>query len=283
MIDGYKGEISECNLTKGKGCPVCYGRTTLKGINDLWTTNPEIAKLLANPEDGYKYSKGSNKRVDWKCPECGNIIKYNKINNITHRGLSCPKCSDGISYPEKFMYNLLQQLNVNFDYQYSPKWCKYQINGKIKQGRYDFYISNKKIIVEMDGGIGHGNNCKLNKYSVKKSIDIDKVKDIIAQEHGIKVIRIDCDYKDDRFQYIRNSIIHNYDFTTIFNIAILDWKPIDRVAQKSIVKMVCKLHNEYPNKTPKEIGKIVNLDNSTIRRYLVKGTNLGWCTYIPHH
>lgn len=49
-------------------CPVCSGRQVVRGINDLWTTHPELACRLLNKEDGHKYSFGSNRILKWKCP-----------------------------------------------------------------------------------------------------------------------------------------------------------------------------------------------------------------------
>ena len=31
--------------------------------------------------------------------------------------MTCRKCSDGISYPEKFLYSILEQLNIDFETQ----------------------------------------------------------------------------------------------------------------------------------------------------------------------
>lgn len=57
-------------------CPVCSGRQVSIGVNDLWTTHPELAKMLANNEDGYKYSIGSNKKLEWVCHDCGHTLFY---------------------------------------------------------------------------------------------------------------------------------------------------------------------------------------------------------------
>lgn len=35
-------------------CPVCSGIQVCVGLNDIWTTNPDLGNLLANPEDGFK-------------------------------------------------------------------------------------------------------------------------------------------------------------------------------------------------------------------------------------
>ena len=234
------------------------------GYNDMWTTVPEVAKLLINHEDGYKYTKSSNKKVDWKCPECGNIIKNKTINNVAIFGLSCPKCSDGISYPEKFMYNLLQQLNVDFKYQFSPKW--------IKPKRYDFYIPSKNLIIEMDGGYG-------NDHSSYESKEIDMIKDKLAQEHEIEVIRINCNYgHKNKFEYIKNNILTSQ-LINIFNFVNVDLKLIDCNSYKSIVLEVCKEKHDLPKISVLELSHKYKLHKTTIRRYLKIGNNNGWCTY----
>lgn len=58
-------------------CPVCSGRQVQKGINDLWTTHPDLAARLLDKEDGFRYSFGSNKKLKWLCPECGDISVRN--------------------------------------------------------------------------------------------------------------------------------------------------------------------------------------------------------------
>ena len=63
---------SPSNIYNAKrGCPICVNQLIVVGYNDLWTTHPEVAKLLDNPEDGYKYSFGSGKKCIFICPECG--------------------------------------------------------------------------------------------------------------------------------------------------------------------------------------------------------------------
>lgn len=69
---GCESDMLEKYIITGHGCPVCCSspQKVVIGINDMWTTNPEQAKLLANPEDGYKYSKSANVKADWKCGHC---------------------------------------------------------------------------------------------------------------------------------------------------------------------------------------------------------------------
>lgn len=107
---GYENNVPEGRISFNHGCPVCNGRITLKGVNDLWTTDPQVAGMLQNDVDGYK-SRYSKEKVNWICPKCSNVIYQKTIWNIVSGGLSCPCCSDGISYPEKMMANILDSLS----------------------------------------------------------------------------------------------------------------------------------------------------------------------------
>lgn len=149
-------------LVGGSGCPFCRkgAKQILIGFNDIWTTNPELGSLLANKDDGYKYTENSMTKLDWKCPECGVIIKNKSISNVNRYKLVCNICSDGITYPNKLMFIILSQLNINFDTEKTFDWCKFIYKNKIRTGRYDFYfeISDKKYIIEMDGGFHYIDN-----------------------------------------------------------------------------------------------------------------------------
>lgn len=115
-------ESSPWHIFDGKGCPYCSGRLAFIGETDLWTTRPDVANMLLNPDDGYKYMAGSGKKVDWVCPICGRVVKNKKICNISNKGLCCPFCSDGISFSEKYLMSLFNQLQINFDYDNIRKW-----------------------------------------------------------------------------------------------------------------------------------------------------------------
>lgn len=155
--------MRECNLDVGKLCGVCDGHKVIKGYNDLWTTDPDSAIWLENSEDGYKYSAGSNVKVNIKCPHCNRSLKPKAIFDIVRRGINCEYCGDKNSYPNKLMNNILKELNVCFDSEFMPDWCKFNLpDGKPTYGRYDFVLPNIKYIIEMDSGLGHGNNIYTN-------------------------------------------------------------------------------------------------------------------------
>lgn len=276
----YKDElwIREDHLLHGVGCSCCGkgNQITIKGINDIATTHPWMIKYFVNVEDCYKYRYSSEEIVLCKCPQCG-YEKEMDIFNLYKNGFSCSQCCDGISYPEKFMFNLLKQLNIEFETEYSPDW--------IKPKRYDFYIPSKNLIIEMDGAF-HKNDNSMSNQTKEQSKDIDNYKDKLAEEHGLKVIRIDCNYGNviKRFKYIKKNIIK--ELHNIFNLNDINWINIDGLCQKSLVKEVCdfwKIHNNINNEniTTSEISKIFKIDISIIVSYLKKGTELDWCIYNP--
>lgn len=256
-------------LLMGYGCPYCSNQKILVGFNDMWTTNPDLAKLLANPEDGYKHFQGSNKKINFKCPDCGTIIKNKSIANVKNFGLSCNKCSDGVSYPNKIMYNILSQLGIDFIAEYSPKW--------LKPKRFDFYfeINKNKYVVEMDGAMGHGRFNSLSKVSPEESIAIDRYKDAMALQHNVKIIRIDC--LEPELNYIKENI-YKSNLNTILDLNNINWLECHKLSLNSYVKTACELWNT--NKyTIKEIAKILKLHSATIVNYLKKGNRINWCVY----
>lgn len=280
LNDNYSWKITEYNLLRGDGCPVCNSREASIGVNNIDIVAPWMEDWAVNLDDIKNLLPQSNKKIECKCPVCGTQIGLKKIQDIFYKKISCPRCSDGISYPEKFMYNLLQQLKIDFIYQYYPKWCKYKFKDKMKTGRYDFYISSKQLIIEMDGGMGHGNyDNKMNGQTKKESKSIDDYKDQLARKHSIEPIRIDCNYKDNnKFIYIRENIIKSK-LSQIYNLSNINWEKINIESQKTLIKSVCDYKNEHSNMSNSNIAKIFYVNPSTIGRYLKRGCEVGWYVY----
>lgn len=268
--NGHEYESQISNRTIGDNCPFCSGHRVWVGYNDIWTTDPNLAKLLLNPEDGFKYSKGSCEKVNWKCPDCGEIIKSKKIQNIKNQGLPCPVCSDGISYPEKAMYHLLKHNGVDFIWEKIFDWSRNK--------RYDFYLVDFNIIIEMhgrqhyDGGFEYCGGKNLN-----DEIDNDDIKYNLALENGINdyiVINSSVSNIDYLKDNIMKSTLSNY-----INLENINWDKINSSSLKSLIIHTCELWdtNLY---SVKELTKILKLSNTTIRTYLNIGNKMGICKYI---
>ena len=282
----YKNEkwIIEDGLYSGKsGCACCCGNSNIvvKGINDIATTNPELVKYFIDINDAYKYTYGSDKYVKLKCNICG-FEKESKINDKHRNKFSCDRCSDGISYGEKIMFNLLYLFDVDFISQYSKfnsKWCQ--------NYRYDFYfeLNNEEFIIEING-LQHYEENKNFKKSLKNQQENDKNKYELAINNGIEpqnYIVIDCRYSE--LEFIKNNILHSR-LNEIFDLNNINWIKICQDSEKSLVKEVCDywhLHNEINNEglTIKYLTKIFKLSNTTIRTYLKRGNVFDWCNYNP--
>lgn len=262
----------------------CYCKGTNKlivGFNDMYTKRPDLVDLLYDKSEAYKNTINSEKIVEWICPNCGEIIKE-KICNVSNYKLVCPKCSDGISYPNKFIYNILKEVNDDLDFlirEYKPKWCKYKLsNGKERYGIYDIYfgINGKKYIVEMDGSF-HFKTRKSAKISIKLQNEIDENKTKLAKENNIDIIRIDCNYgeTDDRFMYIKNNII-NSKLSEVIDILKIDFDKCNLQSLNSLVIQTAEYWNKGFSTT--EIKKILCIGNTTLYRYLKRCNEIGLIT-----
>lgn len=268
----YEWEIIPNALLRGNGCPVCANKKVIKDVNDIATTHPHLVKYFVYKEDTYKYSYGSDQKVSIICPICKYKTK-SKISNLTiYETFICKRCSDKISYPEKFIRGLLEQLDLDFKTEYSPKW--------IKPKRYDFYIKNNDCIIETHGEQHYKATSRKGKKvrTLEEEQANDKYKKEIALKNGIKhYITLDC--RESNMEWIKKSII-NSELVELFNLDNIDWLEIAKFANKNIVKEVCDYWNSGI-KNINIISKKSNISASTTRNYLVKGAKLGLCDYMP--
>lgn len=77
------------------GCPYCYGRYAVTGVNDLEAVKPELALEWHPTKNKMKPSQilpNSNKKAWWLCPECGYEWRT-LIPSRSARGSGCPRCA----------------------------------------------------------------------------------------------------------------------------------------------------------------------------------------------
>ncbi len=272
---GYKHEIVETSLLSGSGCPVCANKKVLVGYNDITITDEWMIKYFQGGVDEAKlYTRCSGKSIYPICPDCGEIRKKPiSINNIYRtRSIGC-KCSDGISFPEKFILELFRQLKVNYEYRKSNfKWNN--------RKEYDFYLMDFNSIVETHGEQHYKKSFHTihkNSRTLEEEQENDRIKEQLAKENGIKYyIIIDC--RKSELTWIKDSVL-NSNLTKLFDLSTIDWLKCSDYACKNIIKEVCDIKNINPNYSTHDISKIVNLHSSTIMNYLKKGNELGWCNY----
>lgn len=274
--------ITPNSYNNGVRCPVCSNQKTEIGVNNILQKRPDIIKYLKNKDDALKYQPYSKKRIMFLCDKCGYEKEY-EINTVSSFGFSCPNCSDGISYPNKFISNLLCELDIEFDAEVQFDWCKFKKynSNTYMVGRYDIVIDSKKVIIEMDGSLGHGNN-SFSK-SKDESVYIDNIKDKLAKSNGYILIRIPCKYKNikDRFKVVKESILSS-DLSQYIDLSKVDWNNINNLSEISYITKAIELFNSGDNLGAKDIGKILHISTTCASNYLKIGNDMKLCDFGEH-
>lgn len=273
---GHIFDMTPHAMLKRHSCPVCSGKRIIKGYNDLWTIRPDVAQMLKNKDDGYTNGVGSHRTADFICPDCGSVINKT-ISKVVSRGFSCPICSDGISFPNKMLrFILLHSDANNIDFEFSPEWLGLK--------KYDGYFekNGNKYVVEMDGGIGHGNRVfKSNKRDTERKL-IDDEKDELARKHGINVIRIDCNYNNvaNRLDYIKDNLI-NSELSFILPLNDINWEECLLFSISSFIKIAANMYDDGDNII--EIANKLNVGRATVRNWLKQASYIDICDYSPEN
>lgn len=264
----------EGGIDKQRGCGCCClaPQWCCSYTNSIAITAPWMIDLLLNKEDAYKYTKGSNIKILWKC-HCGEITERSPKDVLDIRSLNCKVCSDGLSYSEKLMGNILRKLNVKY------KKCQTSWS----QGKeYDFFIEDMNIIFETHG-IQHYES-KARGRSLEQEQENDKFKEQLALDNGIKYYyQIDC--RCSTLEWCRPNMeeaLKNH-----FDLSVLtdeDWLEADKETLTSNMLKCCKLANNLTYNINGYIDTVgianeMNLARKTVCDYLVRGTTYGLCEY----
>lgn len=254
--------------TETPWCPICNGKQTYQGFNDLATVRPDLVSYFKNPEDATKYTIHSSKYVELVCPFC-HTIKKMTVADLVEYGFHCKICDSSTSYPNKFCRVLLSLLPVDeYDVEYVDSWTQ----GK----KYDGYfkINDKKYLLEFDG-LQHFRD---SSWSTKKEQqENDKLKTKLAKENGFLLIRIDC--RNTSFLSIKNQV-YKSKLSSIFDLDSIDWNYIYNKASIGAFKEIVDFYNMTPLLNT-EISKYLGYSACTIGEYLRKADALGMVDYRP--
>lgn len=267
LICEHEWNSQPTNICSGYGCPSCNGGHCVRGISDMWTTNPEIAKLLKYKEVGYLYSVNSNIIQIFVCPDCGNDIKM-RTADVYKRGLKCRLCGDGISIPNKFMEQILLNCNVNYFTEYSFDWSK--------ERRYDFYIPSLKTIIEVNG-MQHYVYTGFKTRTIEQEKDNDKLKKKIALQNGI-LNYIVLDFRYSTFLHMKNNFMESK-LCEILNHSLSEYE-LENIylnCMKSKMLKVIELWRKGFNVF--DIKDSLKISTTTITSYLHRGNDIGLCEY----
>ena len=258
-------------ILEGGGCPYCsHKKISVDGSNSLAVDRPDLLQYFLNEADAFKYSTYSNKKLYFKCPNCGKTkTKKMIIGNLSKRGFSCEFCGDNISKPNKFIREVARQLLEikeidDYQLEYSPEWA-----GNF---RYDCYIKkdNLNILIEMDG-----EQHKMDKGFYSNGVkERDQIKNQLAKENNYTLIRIDCE--DTSYSNLKKMLL---DKINLFNLNKINWEKVKESLQINLMKQICEEYKKHEHIFLKEMSDAFHLDKGTIVKILKEGTKLGLCDY----
>ena len=271
-IDNHKWNARPNNILGGKGCPVC-GHHVIgdapRYLNSIWASEyKDFFAQFMTEEQMKSTMPNCSKKMNLSCPNCGEV-KLKSPNIVIREGLGCI-CGDGQSFPNKFVYNVLKQLCVDVEQEYSPVWA-----GSL---RYDDYVKQYNIIIE-NHGLQHYEECTLTNRTLDEEQQNDFIKYSLAQDNGVcDYIIIDCRYPT--ATWIKNSIMSSR-LPQILNFdeSDVDWVAAMAYATHSLIKDAANMFNDGNRLC--DIAAELQRDEHTIRNWLKCAAQLGWCTYMP--
>lgn len=90
---GFQWKSQICNRATGcrSGCPSCSRIFKVERSESLGHCYPEIASELYEDIDPYTIAKSSQKKLEWKCSQCG-FVWLATVANRTYSHSGCPPC-----------------------------------------------------------------------------------------------------------------------------------------------------------------------------------------------
>lgn len=264
---------------RAKSCG-CYRKELFNDIpkERIWhpikKCAPWMLQYFADEDKHYaEYGIYSNKRIYPVCPICGNKSDHKvMIGTIySHRGFGCRKCGYfKRSMGERITESILTRLCVSF----KPE-DRVSTDSMM---RYDFYLPDFNVAIEIDGSLGHGMKTfrQHDKSDIQHSVLLDKLKDKIARKNGIELIRIDA--KESNFTYIYNNLL-NSKLNKYLNFSVLNKEDIirDCFYKSKYLDIINEYNNGEHNK--EYLAKKYHIHLATVERYLRYGENDGICDY----
>ena len=270
MICGHEYDVRQTYIQRG--CPKCNKLNRNKTIPER---EPWMVKyFIGGEEEAKQYFPTSTKKIDMKCPDCGNIITK-QISVLYHcHSLGCP-CGDSVSVPEKYVYALLQSLNISFMWQATNtnlKWIENNI-------RYDFYLPDYNCIIETHGGQHYVRQRRQCSRTLEEEQENDIKKKNMALRNGIKnYVVINC-YNSHAYKMEENIIESNLLNIIGVNVFDINWKYCLERSTVNLIKEICEYYNLHQELTLSEIGNVFSFGRQAISHFLNQGNVLGWCNY----
>lgn len=258
---------------KPTGCPVCSRKAIgppPEYLNSIWANDRYREEWAPYFDEEFMktHTIQSCKYVEIKCPDCGKI-KRTKISNLAHRGFRC-SCNRKTSYPNKFVYAVLDQLGIEYESEYNREW-----SGMMK---YDIAIPSLSIVIE-NHGIQHYKDGIFSNRTLAENQEVDKHKKELALANGfIHYIVLNC--QNPEKNWIKKSIMASeLPSLLCFKEDDVDWDKADAIACENTIRKVCE---DWENDFDIErVSKSFHLSKSAVQDYLLIGHKYAWCSYDP--
>lgn len=274
-LDGYEWRPTPGYFFMGGNCPVCVGKKigpAPEYKNSIWASNcKEIFSRFMTEEQMKTTMPNSGKKIVMKCPDCGRPKSISPNNVYRTHSIGCI-CSDGISYPNKFIYSLLNQLNVDYIPEHIFAWSN--------KKRYDIYIPSLKCIIE-NHGPQHYDNCfkNIDSRTLDEEQENDKNKQEMALKNGIqKYIIIDC--RKSNIDWIKNNVLNSM-MSDIFDLSSINWTQCHSFACSNFVNIASDLWNDGIGVY--SIAKEMHISATTVVKYLKQANQCGLCDYTKEN
>ena len=275
----------------GARCKACSRASVITGFNDVATTHQEYVKYFLDHNDAKNVTRWSEKWISIVCPDCGHVTKKRVCDLISYP-FNCKRCGDKSTYPNKYMYEFLFQLQKQYNFHIYPehvfKWSKHLNDDGVSRRIYDFFLeyNNDTIIIEVHGEQHFNGSFQSYKgaRTAEDEIKNDLYKKNLAVSNGVKEEHyIVIDARKSNSNWIQNSIMHSgLCDLFVFQENDIDWNKCDEIACKNLIKLSSSLWNDGVKSTAK-IGEIIGKTRPTIISYLKKASSLGWCDYSPEY
>lgn len=181
----------------GNNCPLCSGKRTIKGINDLLTTHPHLLKEWRDERDMADFSIGSDGKFEWGC-ENGHLWKTTIWNRGIGRGCSQCWAAQSSSKPEDELFAFIES-EVN---KIAPDATIVRNSRKIiRPSEIDIYVPELNLAFEFNGEYWHSDKgiASRSRGKFKTAITYHENKRSLCAERGIRLAFVwEQDWTDDR-------------------------------------------------------------------------------------
>lgn len=269
----YEDKQKELSISDFKACKI--GRLIKEYDKTIAQKYPGMIKRFVDKDFPYTHNCNSGEETLIRCPNCGKPKLYQaKSLFVPTFTFSCDNCSSKVSYPNRVMYYMLEQLkeqdNTNIfkiEKEVTFSWS----NGK----RYDFYITLKNgqtLIIEAHG-IQHYEHTfeTIQGRTLQEEQKNDSEKCWLAYKNGIdNYIQLDCRKRN--INYIKNNILNSELLNKLLDFSNINWNEIQKRTLREQSKESQSIEFWKEGMGTLQISEILKIDQKTVYEYIKRNS-----------